>query len=129
MSKDDKYTAPVVIGDLLSLRFRYAKHGGKRTFPSAELLQRGHGKYGQLADLPAFECRVNVENACQPTASGIEIDMHGYRPAQVARADDYRSELPVNAQYPADLAAKLRDVVAVSLLSESAEIIKILSYL
>ena len=106
-----------------------AQHGYLGAHNCGKIRHAVHTAYLYAAHGHAYLVFVRVENAAQLHAVFLEIYVNGKRPAQVSRT--YEDDLfpAVKSQYLAYLRPKLRQIVAVALLTEAAEAVKILTYL
>ena len=90
------------------------------------VVQLVHGAHGHAVDLVADQGGGDVERGVQMEAHLGKVEVLQQRMTQMAGTDDDQLVVVVDAQNMADLCAKLRHIIAVSLLPELAEAAQIL---
>lgn len=116
-----------LVGDLLSVSLRYAQYSNCRRVLLAEFFQLIGVFNGQGTHKYTCQIGVAVKDTYKFAASGLKIYMSSDSSAKIACADDYRFEIFVNTEDLAYLVIEILNVVAVTLLTETAEAVEILS--
>ena len=105
---------------------RDAKHGNGRVMRPAEAVKGFHRHDGKPRSRRALDQRIAVEDANQPAAALLEINVCGDRFAKIARTDQDDPGFLMDTEDIADDLAQFLDMIAIALLTETAEAIEIL---
>ena len=113
--------------DGVRLALWHRKHGDVYLIELNEGFKVVSVAHERAVDRLAHEVGRDVERAEQLNAAVLEAEVRDERVAEIAGADDDRSELFIHAERLSDPVAQLTDVIAVALLAEAAEAVEILA--